>query len=401
MVANLGLFLDRDPMSNAAPADEMSATLRSTIPALEGVRGVAILAVLGHQLCIDGYPGAHAVRLFLLPFQAGWWGVQLFFVLSGFLITGILLDTRRAENYWSSFYVRRGLRIFPVYYLLLLGTFVIAPRVLHLSEATLAEHRYQGFYWLYLANVSTIVGGGGVDTLGHCWSLSVEEQFYLLWPFVVRLLDERGLLLLCVAITVAAFLLRLGFFLAGASPELGYELTPARADALAMGALGALAVRRPAWMAWIEPRFGRANAMAWGLLGVAALGGGLLGRTNAVTETAGQTALGLVSALVVLQATLETARGGGSLSAWLSTPILRRYGKYSYGIYVFHLPLHLFVARTFLAPRLGGLGPASFLVLQAAYFVGGALGLLLLGAVSYRLVERPFLEYKRFFSAHP
>ena len=389
-------------MPNAASTDEVRAALRGTVPALDGVRGVAILAVLGHQLCIDGYPGRHALgpTLALLPFQAGWVGVQLFFVLSGFLITGILLDTRRAQNYWSSFYVRRGLRIFPLYYLLLLGTFVVAPRLLHLSEATLAEHRHQGFYWLYLANLPAATGGA-VDTLGHCWSLSVEEQFYLVWPLVVRLLDERGLARVCAGIAAFALLLRVGICITGASPELAYELTPARADALALGALAAVVVRRAAWLDWIAPRLGRASALAWALLVVLTLASGVLARINPVTLTAGQTVLAAVSALVIVQATLETARGGGRLAAGLSVPSLRRYGKYSYAIYVLHHPLNLFVTRTFLEPRLAGLTPGGFLALQAAYFVGGALALLLLGAASYRLVERPILAYKRHFAARP
>jgi len=122
---------------------ELRATLRSTIASLDGLRGVAILAVLAHQLCIDGYPANYGVRLALLPFQAGWFGVQLFFVLSGFLITGILLETRSVSNYWSSFFLRRVLRIFPLYYLLLVGTFLIVPRLVDLPASVLAEHRHQ------------------------------------------------------------------------------------------------------------------------------------------------------------------------------------------------------------------------------------------------------------------
>jgi peptidoglycan/LPS O-acetylase OafA/YrhL len=387
------------PIAADAAVADLRTTLRSTVPALEGVRGVAILAVLAHQLCIDGYPGGRMLALALAPFQAGWVGVQIFFVLSGFLITGILLDTRRASNYWSSFYVRRGLRIFPVYYLLLFCTFVLAPRLFHLSAATLAEHRSQGWYWLYLVNVAGLFGGGGVDALGHCWSLSVEEQFYLLWPFAVRLLGERGLVRLCVGVAVAALLLRVGLRLAGADPELCYELTPARADALTLGALGAVAVRREAWVAWIAPRLGRATAVTAGLLVVVGLAGGGLARSNAVTQTAGYTVLAVASALVILQVTIETARGRGRLARVLEAPLLRRFGKYSYAIYVFHHPLDLLITRTFFKPRLASLGPVAFLGLQAAYFAFGGLGLLLLGAASYRLVERPFLAWKRFFTA--
>ena len=381
------------------PIDGKRGTRRSPIPALEGVRGVAILAVLAHQLCIDGYTGSRAVARVLLPFQAGWSGVQLFFVLSGFLITGILLDTRRADNYWSSFYARRALRIFPVYYLLLLCTFVIAPHVLVLSEATLAEYRHQGWYWAYLVNVSPLAGGGAVTSLGHSWSLSVEEQFYLLWPLAVRFLEERALVRVCLGLVAAAFLLRCGLLLAGASPELAYELTPARADALALGALGAIAIRRRDWVAWIAPRIGRATVVAVGILAASAIAGGGLARNNVVTQTVGYTVLAIVSALVILQATLETERGSGRLAALLASPILRTYGRYSYAIYVFHLPLHLVITRTFIAPRLAELGPGGFLALQAVYFVAGTLGLLALGALSYRVVEKPFLDLKRFFVA--
>src|SRR6185312_6100735 len=122
-------------------------------------------------------------------------------------------------------------------------------------------------------------------------------------------------------------------------------------------------------------------------------------RLNPVTQTVGYTALAVLSAIVVLRAALESARGEGGVAALLSARILRVYGKYSYAIYVVHLPLHLWFSRTFLAPRLASLGPGRFLALQAAYFAGGGLALLAIGAVSYRVVERPFLDYKRFFVA--
>jgi peptidoglycan/LPS O-acetylase OafA/YrhL len=373
--------------------------LPRTIPALEGLRGVAILAVLAHQLCIDGYSAPPVVVRAMMPFQAGWAGVQLFFVLSGFLITGILLDTRSAQNYWSSFYARRALRIFPLYYLLLLATFVIAPRLFSLSAATLAEYRHQGWYWTYLVNVSPLAGGGSVTSLGHCWSLSVEEQFYLFWPFAVRFLEERALVRLCLGVAVAAFLLRCGLQVVTGGPGLAYVLTPARADALTLGGLAAVAVRRDDWVAWIAPRLGRALAVALALLASSAIVGGGFARENVVTQTVGYTALAVVSALVILKATLDTVGVSRRLVVLLSSSILRRYGRYSYAIYLVHLPIHLFITRTVFAPRLAELGPGGFLGLQAAYFVVSALGLLLLGAVCYRVLEQPILRLKRFFVA--
>lgn len=385
------------PSATRAPEDLLRATLRSNIPALEGVRGVAILAVLAHQLCIDGHPNVRAVSLVLLPFQVGWIGVQLFFVLSGFLITRILLDTRDAENYWSSFFARRALRIFPLYYLLLTCVFVIAPRLWDTPELRHAQH-LQAWYWLYAANALSLIDDG-VRPLGHCWSLSVEEQFYLLWPLAVRFLRERALARLCIAVAVAALLLRTGLRLAGARVELCYELLPARADALALGALAAVVIRRDDFLTRIAPRLGRATVAALVLLGVVGLAGKGLARTNIVTQTAGYTAVAVASALIIVRATVETAQGQGRLAAALSSSLLRRYGKYSYAIYIVHLPLHLLVTKIFITPRLGGLGQAGFLGLQAAYFLLGSLALLGLGALSYRVLERPLLEQKRLFAA--
>jgi peptidoglycan/LPS O-acetylase OafA/YrhL len=387
------------PPAPTAPDEALGATLRRTIPALDGLRGVAILSVVAHQLCIDGYPSHRLIRLALWPCQSGWVGVQLFFVLSGFLITGILLDTRSAENYWSSFFARRVLRIFPLYYALLVGTFVIAPRLLDLPAAALDQHRHQAWYWLYVANWR-FFGGGAVDSLGHCWSLAVEEQFYLLWPVAVRLLGGRGLVRLCVVVVVGSLLLRLGLRLGGASPDLVYELLPCRADALALGALAAIAVRRAGWLSVIEPRLGRLAAATFALLAAVAVASGGLVRTHVVTQTIGYTVVAVASAVVIVGATLATARGGGRFAA-LSSPILRSYGRYSYGIYVWHLPLHLFVTRKLIAPRLAGLSQPGFAGLQLGYLVAGALGLLAVGHLSYRVVEKPFLDRKRLFASRP
>jgi peptidoglycan/LPS O-acetylase OafA/YrhL len=137
------------------------------------------------------------------------------------------------------------------------------------------------------------------------------------------------------------------------------------------------------------------------LLAALSLAAGRVSRTSAITQTAGYTLVAVASALLVIRAALDGARGEGRLAAALSAPWLRRYGKYSYAIYVYHLPLHLIVVRTFVLPRLAGASEAVFLGVQLAYFVAGSLGLLLLGALSYRVVERPFLDLKPFFAARP
>jgi len=397
-MSNAALLTPRADDAPAVPDARLRATLASTIPALDGVRGLAILAVLAHQLCIDGYPMHNVTKHLLLPFEAGWIGVQLFFVLSGFLITGVLLETRHAQNYWSSFFMRRSLRIFPLYYVFLVVMFLVVPRLVDLPAETLAEHGNAAWYWLYVCNWTALAHVKEVEALGHCWSLSVEEQFYLLWPFVVRAFSARGLARLCVGIGVASLLLRVGLRLAHANPALAYELTPARADALTLGALTAIIVRREDWLARITPHLGRLLAASGVLLAVVTVAGGWLGRTNPITQTAGYTALAVTSALLILQVTVDTARGKGRLVAALSSPLLRRFGKHSYAIYVLHLPLHILVERHFIAPRFGEMSQVGFLGVQLAYTVLGTFALLLLGIAIYHLVEQPFLDLKRFFA---
>src|SRR5438128_1258045 len=113
----------------------MGPPLRRHLPALDGLRGVAIALVLLHNFNLDGPVGGAAGRALNAALEVGWVGVQLFFVLSGFLITGILLDTRDAPNARGAFYVRRILRIFPLYYAVLAVRFLVLPHVLTLPPA--------------------------------------------------------------------------------------------------------------------------------------------------------------------------------------------------------------------------------------------------------------------------
>lgn len=383
-------------------ADQLRATLGAPIPALDGVRGLAILAVLMHQLLLDPPAvGTHAARLLgiaLVPFAAGWVGVQLFFVLSGFLITGILLDTRGVANYWSSFFARRALRIFPLYYLLLTLVFVVLPAASALPAPALAERRLQAWYWSYLQNWTFLRGGGYVTPLGSCWSLAVEEQFYLVWPFVVRALGDRGLVRLSLAIAGGALALRAGLLAAGVGPEVVYECTFTRAGALTLGAVTAVLVRRPDWLARLAPRLSLLASVVVGALLATALASGGLSRHNPVAEVAGDTLVALASAILILYATLETARGRGRLPGRLSTPLLRRFGKHSYAIYLVHLPLHQLLVRRVLGPALVHAGLAAYLGVQAIYLLVAPFALLALGILIYRIVEEPFLRLKRGFA---
>ena len=179
-------------------------------PVLDGIRGLAIFAVLWHHLVT--FSGLEpAVRLDYHLWRTGSWGwvgVDLFFVLSGFLITGILYDSRSSGRYYFNFFGRRALRILPLYYGVLAVAFLVVPAFLAPRSAE-ALTRDQAWYWLYLINVKFAFDGWPEPAyLGHFWSLAIEEQFYLIWPLVVRMLSRRRLLLVCMVCFLAALGLR-------------------------------------------------------------------------------------------------------------------------------------------------------------------------------------------------
>ncbi|NQV27245.1 MAG: acyltransferase, partial [Rhodopirellula sp.] len=226
--------------SQQTPEADNHQTIRSRehIPALDGVRGIAILMVMSHHFTIIGSanPVEKAVSGVL---QLGWAGVDLFFVLSGYLITGILLDSKRSPHYYRNFYARRVLRIFPLYYAVVLLTFLVLPRL----DGSLAQILSNtegsiGWYITYLSNFAMSRGNHfGYGMLNVTWSLAIEEQFYLVWPLFVCVMRPQTLLRLCLSLIVGAPLLRLSLVLQSASWVTVYTMPFCRIDALAFGAL--------------------------------------------------------------------------------------------------------------------------------------------------------------------
>jgi len=170
--------------------DAPDAAVSPYIPALDGLRALAILLVIPHNLDILSAPYRAVEVPPVTVMHAGWIGVQLFFVLSGFLITGNLLDTRGSANYYRAFIGRRALRILPLYYGVLLVTFVLVPLLGSMPEKLQETAPNQVWLWTFLLNWSAPYGHTVVG-FGHFWSLAVEEQFYLLWPFVVARCGPR------------------------------------------------------------------------------------------------------------------------------------------------------------------------------------------------------------------
>ncbi len=366
------------------------------LPSLDGLRGAAVLFVLAfHFAHLEGGPGA-VERALLGATGLGWSGVDLFFVLSGFLITGILLDAKGTPGYFRAFYLRRALRIFPLYYAYLAVLFWVIPRVVPAAVLDVKPGS-QGWLWSYLGNVlfARERGFGASPYAGHFWSLAVEEQFYLAWPFLVWLLTPRRLAAVSLALVGGAFAIRLGIHHTSWNAAAAYVLTPCRADALSIGALVAIGIRQETGLArlrsvapWTLATCAAAVAAIWVARG-AFFGG------DPAVQVWGFTPLAVGYGAVLVLAL--SAPAGSALARGLSARWLRGAGRYSYGLYVLHYPVFLALEGAGLGPaalartlgsRLGGI--LSFAALAGAASIAAALA-------SWHLLERHFLRMKDLF----
>jgi peptidoglycan/LPS O-acetylase OafA/YrhL len=370
------------------------------IPTLDGLRGVAVALVLVYHVTIYGgfQPltvldrGVRALTL------SGWTGVDLFFVLSGFLITRILLHAKGGPYFFRHFYIRRALRIFPLYYATLAVFFLLGPLLVTGGEEFQEVLAKQAWYWTHTLNIDIALHGWHrFLALGHFWTLAIEEQFYLVWPLLVFLLGRRALAGVLVAVIVTALGIRMWLVL---SDQLlaALMLTPARMDTLACGSLLALAESGAGGLArWRRP------ALAFGLGAAAVLGaaivryGGLFDG-DPVVATAGFLLLaGFYGSTLVIAATAPVQ---GLLGRTLTAPWLTLLGRHAYALYVFHHPIVIFAGQvvtvdelpTVYGSRLPALGLYSLVI-------GGAS--LAAALVSWRLLERPFLNLKNRFPYIP
>ena len=219
------------------------------MPVLDGIRGTAILAVLLFHFIAPENRNGLANAAVSWVFSYGTLGVDLFFVLSGFLITGILYDSRTDAHYFRNFYMRRLLRIFPLYYGVLIIIFLALPLIPYLRGTEIVElGAHQAWAWLYAVNIYLAIHDGWVlSYIEHFWSLAVEEQFYLIWPLAVWLLAARPRVFLAFSLLIAAasFVGRIAASLAGAGPVVIEVLTPFQLDAFAIGGFLAVYLRQP------------------------------------------------------------------------------------------------------------------------------------------------------------
>jgi peptidoglycan/LPS O-acetylase OafA/YrhL len=354
----------------------------SYIPELDGLRALAILAVLFSHL-----PLYWQVEHPLLGEVAhrGWIGVDLFFVLSGFLITGILLDARGEPGYYRNFYARRALRIWPLYYAVLLVAIFVFPLLQPHLRPLIQMYPWR-WYFLYVQNFA--FGQAGIPVLVVTWSLAIEEQFYLAWPLVISGIAGLRLRNLLIALLVCAPLVRLLMLWTGQDPGSIFTYTFSRMDGIAAGALLAW------WMR--SSSFTPERLRRWGALALAV--GGV---ASAALLTWKQGSVWVFSALAaafagLLMLVLDARRrpGWGSrLLAWLP---MRSTGKISYGLYLLH-PMAFALAL----PVLRALHGAPLAKSPAGDLLTSLTCLALVYAVatvSWFAFESPLLKLKAYFA---
>jgi peptidoglycan/LPS O-acetylase OafA/YrhL len=362
------------------------------IPELDGLRGFAILLVVSIHYFHDPDPKLPRLLHYLQPFFAlGWTGVDLFFILSGFLIGGILLEARTSSNYFKTFYVRRVFRIIPIYYLWIVCFIVVAivggqffpsqlrqaPR----SNWAILEH-FLFLQNLSMSNHSTLA----VWWFGVTWSLAVEEQFYLVAPLLVRFLSRwRLIAFLSCAVFAAPCSRILVRTLAPTSAGNIYRVTPFRADTLALGVLAAIFWRDPEFREWLS-RNKRLLYAAFGVLlaGMAAIGIWFWSPSRTITQTVGYTWVALFYVSLLFVALTDS---GGPIGRFARIGWLQAWGRISYCVYLIHSAVRYFCLSLLMQKTIHLIswpsGVAGLLAMAISYGIA---------KLSWTFFEQPLLQ---------
>ena len=368
------------------------------IPELDGIRGLAILMVVCmHMFYTPGYGGGQTLAPIGRVFALGWSGVDLFFVLSGFLIGGILLDNRESTRYFQTFYARRFFRIVPAYYAWIL-LFVV---VVKLGGGLLHENTRSGIVpevgWgifrqlLFLQNLwEQHYVKLALWWFGPSWSLAVEEQFYLVTPLLLKYLPRRfqpmALAAIVGLVPALRYVVHVHCVTSGIKPTPAYRLMPCRADSLAMGIALAFVWRRPQFREWVREQAGLLNATFGALLiAVLVLAWKYSDPLELVQQTVGYSILALFFSLLIA---LTISRPQSVLANAFRSRTLRELGRVSYCMYLIHVAVGYFwfglIERqipNFASWKSGGIGLLSIVT---TYVVA---------CVSWKLLEEPMLRF--------
>ena len=361
------------------------------IPALDGVRGFAFVMVfLLHTVTLPaGREHSFAATLLGL----GRFGVDLFFCLSGFLITGILYSTKTDLEYFRNFYIRRSLRIAPLYYLYLTAFSLL---VIHSHLVNLGSYSKRDaaqaleWAWFYALNLLVALRGGWViSSLNHFWSLAVEEHFYLVWPVLVYWASRKNLIRVVGVVCVAAFIVRAVLAYRSVPFEVIISFTPGRMDSFAIGGAASLALGSPRW---------RSPLMRFAPFALAPTLGVFL--WTYLISTAMWTTIGL-SALSVFFTSVIICAATYDNSPWLSifrSRPLRFAGKYSYSLYIFHVPVQTYFSHKFPLDRMIHVFHSLFLALAFRMTIVATVSIVI-ALLTWNIIEKPMLGLKRYFGS--
>jgi peptidoglycan/LPS O-acetylase OafA/YrhL len=384
----------------------MSSPLKY-IPALDGLRGIAILWVMLHNGILDYFlPNDTALeKIFIAFVNAGWLGVQLFFVLSGYLITRILLqpNSQSPSRTLKKFYTRRVLRIFPIYYAFL--AFALIFSIIDWPPLAWSTPIKEHIIWIALHLTNWIQ----VDTdlgVGHLWSLAVEEQFYLVWPLIVIFFSRQTVKTICVLSIPAAIAFRLWFFNTSTDPEIAslgaYILTPARIDALLIGALLAELTLCPQQAAKIRTHLRTLFVVSAGLVIAISATHFSFSKVGSGITSINQSIAAICFACLIYFVTIDNQQWAmkTTILRVLNSRLLTNVGKHSYAMYIVHSPISLTLHSYYSTSQIWGeIGNDSFLRSLALIT-----DLLLLFALTYLfaritwvLIEKPCLKLKHRF----
>jgi peptidoglycan/LPS O-acetylase OafA/YrhL len=361
----------------------------SRFHALDGLRGTAVTLVMIAHLAPRLVEGDDWIaRVLYWPQALGWCGVDLFFVLSGFLITGILTAHRQAPNYFLAFYAHRAFRIFPPLFLLLAIVLFVLP-----NFGLVKANPPTWPYWLFLPNLRLILDIGDIDYIGVTWSLGIEEQFYIAWSILVFILPNRRLAMVAVAALLGSVLLRCGLFGHYPNNEV-FLFTFSHLDGLCVGTILRLAYDSPRWRPNVA-LFGR-TAWLWALifaigmfLDIKVWPQGDIGEwAYSFNMRVGLTLLSLFFGAIMAAGLMRD----GAVRKVFDLAALRRLGDYSYFMYLFHFlltaPIIWFAVGRYGVSQHGYSG-LFLLVVEFAVVI-------FVAHLSFVFFERPIRSLKRF-----
>jgi peptidoglycan/LPS O-acetylase OafA/YrhL len=365
----------------------------SRIPALDGLRGCAIIAVMFfHGISYQGLPAVSALeKVWRNSLGLGWLGVDLFFVLSGFLITSILLRMKTAPGYFTKFYARRAVRIFPIYYLYLAIGFVILPLLTHAGVSNTTAQDTGVWHITYLQNWLPAFKHGSLSWeqywQSHLWSLAVEEQFYLLWPLIVLYVPHKRLTTACAVMMVIILLARCIAHNNHMPADIIYRSTLFRFDELLTGCLLASATAEQV------NRFLRHSIPLGILLCTATIFIAFMNDGFGFCETAMQS-IGFSSAAIIFAALIaKTINDPASrFSRLLEHKTLMFFGKYSYAMYIWHIIIMQYTSSWW--PK----HTFKYLIPNHLVFMTFSGGITIVAALcSWHLCEQHFIALKKRF----